>query len=476
MRKILFGLFIGGIIACTPKATVPSETIEQVEEVQEVVEKSTPCTILNELAPAVKDETETAFVLYKDFLKAGNYDEAFAYWKTAYYNAPGSNGSIQYHYDDGVKLYRNKYENSDDISLKRSYADSVRAIYNKRKECFGDAVYLDGRLGFDLYYYFYEATTEDEVFNLFTSVLESKGEDSDYFIMNPFAKILYDKAVDGSLPPAEAGKYAKIVLAAVKKGLNNCVKDCESWNIINDYAPARLENLEGIKGLYDCDYYSNKYYTAFKADPTNCEVINEAYRRMKWGECPESNTLFQEVAQAKRTHCTVVVNTEPGPLRQAYDAYEAGDYSGAVKKFEDFANGTTDVDKKAKYLLLVAKIYYRDIKKYAKARTYAEKAAEVKPSWGEPYLLIGKLYASSGPICGPGRGWDSQIVTWPAIDAFQKAKSIDPSVSTEANKWINTYKQYMPSKEDIFQRRLNVGDNFKVGCWINRSTTVRTAD
>ena len=90
-------------------------------------------------------------------------------------------------------------------------------------------------------------------------------------------------------------------------------------------------------------------------------------------------------------------------------------------------------------------------------------------------MLIGKLYASSGPLCGPGRGWDSQVVTWPAIDKFSYAKSIDPSVAEEANKLIRDYRRYMPSKEDIFQRRLSKGDVFKVPCWIQEKTIVRPA-
>jgi hypothetical protein len=59
---------------------------------------------------------------------------------------------------------------------------------------------------------------------------------------------------------------------------------------------------------------------------------------------------------------------------------------------------------------------------------------------------------------------------------FNKAKTIDPSVASEANTFINRYSQYMPTKGDVFQRSLKAGDTFKVGCWINRSTIIRTAD
>lgn len=94
---------------------------------------------------------------------------------------------------------------------------------------------------------------------------------------------------------------------------------------------------------------------------------------------------------------------------------------------------------------------------------------------GAAYMLIGRLYASSGPICGPGTGWDSQIVTWPAIDKWKKAKSVDPSVAAEANKLINRYRKFMPSKEDIFQRGLKVGQSYNIPCWIKEKTVIRAA-
>ena len=90
--------------------------------------------------------------------------------------------------------------------------------------------------------------------------------------------------------------------------------------------------------------------------------------------------------------------------------------------------------------------------------------------------MIGKLYASSGPLCGPGTGFDSQVVCWPAIDKWNEAKRVDPSVATEANNLIGRYAKYMPSKADIFSRPdIKEGSTFKVKCWIQETTKVRAA-
>jgi tetratricopeptide (TPR) repeat protein len=244
--------------------------------------------------------------------------------------------------------------------------------------------------------------------------------------------------------------------------------------MISDYAPNLLDNFEGIDNFYPCDYYKNKYLKIFEENMDSCDIVNLVHRKLQWGKCDLNTQDYAEVVKLHNTTC-YVAPPAPGPLRQAFNYYTEGKFRDAIRSFEEFVNKTDDADKKAKYLYMIAKIYYRDLKNFPMARKYALKAVKFKSNWGEPYLLIGKLYASSGPICGPGRGWDSQIVTWPAIDKFKYAKKIDPSVSKEANKLINAYEKFMPSVEDIFQRTLKIGDTFKVGCWINETTKIRAA-
>ena len=82
----------------------------------------------------------------------------------------------------------------------------------------------------------------------------------------------------------------------------------------------------------------------------------------------------------------------------------------------------------------LADSYYRQ-GAYSKARTLCYKAAELKSGWGEPYMLIGTMYASSGKRCsgGKGTGWDAQVVAWAAMDMWSKAKSVDANVASKAN-------------------------------------------
>jgi tetratricopeptide (TPR) repeat protein len=204
-------------------------------------------------------------------------------------------------------------------------------------------------------------------------------------------------------------------------------------------------------------------------------MIEKVGIRLRRGGCDVNGEALQKLTQAYKTQCKVEVPKTKGPLTEAFSFYRNGEYREAIVKFDEYLSTETEMEKKAKYQLVVAKIFYRDIKNFPKSRKYALAAAKSKPSWGAPYVLIGKLYASSGPLCGTGTGWASQVVTWPAIDKWNYAKKIDSSVSSEASKLINTYRKYMPSVEDIFSRNKKEGSSFRVGCWINENTTVRAA-
>ncbi|MEL6805577.1 MAG: hypothetical protein AAFO91_17545, partial [Bacteroidota bacterium] len=124
-------------------------------------------------------------------------------------------------------------------------------------------------------------------------------------------------------------------------------------------------------------------------------------------------------------------------------------------------------------LMAIANTQYR-MRRFSSARNTARRAAELKPGWGQPYMLIGRMYASSGPLCGSGTGFDSQRVVWVAIDMWNRAKQVDGSVAGEANRLIGQYRQYLPFRADCFQRGISEGDTYLVPCWIQQSTIVRT--
>lgn len=462
--KFLLPLFaVLCLFACTPKT---SETVTETKPTKPAGPK--PCATFED-APN-PDLSLEQFVLYRDFLREKDWDTAFDYWKKVYKNAPNADGKRGTVYNDGVRFYEHFIET--DPTQKDVYIKEVFKIYDKMEECYPDGGYAKATKGFAYFFNYPDLATKEEQYQLLKESIDLDGGEPRYFIINPMTSLLVDLALEEKIPVGEAKRYSRIILDAIEKGLAECEGEaCESWNIINEYAPARLEALEAIQDFYDCEYYKTKYFPVFKATPDDCETITTVYSRLRWGGCDVDGAELQEINAAYEKNCKQGTTT----TISCNDLLRDADYRGAIDCLENRIETLSDSKDKALYKLLIAKIYYAHLKNYPKARQYAEQAADLRGGWGEPYLLIGTLYASSGPLCGPGRGWDSQIVTWPAIDMWQKARSIDGSVAGKANKLINQYEQYMPSKGDIFQRGIKEGDPFRVGCWIQRNTTVRAA-
>jgi len=143
----------------------------------------------------------------------------------------------------------------------------------------------------------------------------------------------------------------------------------------------------------------------------------------------------------------------------------------AIDYYEEAINSEKDKYEKANYCYELAQVIYTQ-KNYSRVRDYARQAISLNPEWGKPYILIGKVYAASSKSIGES-DIQQRLVFCLAVDQFIKAKAVDPDVTAEANKEIATYSQYFPNKEDAFFENLKAGSTFKVGGWINESTTVR---
>ncbi len=468
-RICLLAMIIS-LCACSPK--VVTSTLPDKEDLPKKMdaEKIGPCA--NWFETGHQDEAETEHVIYRDHMRAKRYKEALPHWKKAFELAPMADGNRNTHYEDGIVIYNHFLQKAEDTEEKKEYLKKIMKLYDDLGKC--DAKFNpEGRKGFDYFYKYRDFVDDEEIYRLFKASIDKYDIKTDYFVLNPFSALLIQMFVEEKVDLKEAQHYAGKIKEILEHGLATCKneKECEPWNIINEYAPLRLEEFEGVDGFYDCNYYKEKYYTEFLDNPDDCDVIRTVLARFKWGGCSDEDEKLVEIRNALKEKC--VVATEPGPLRQAYDAYQDGKYQEAVTKFLEYVEKTDDPEKKAKYLLIVAKLYYGNLRNFSLSRKYALEAASHKSNWGEPYLLIGKLYASSGPLCGPGRGFDSQRVVWAAIDKFQYAKRIDPEAAEEANQWIRKYAQYMPKKEDLHMMQLSEGSTYTIPCWINEKTIVR---
>ena len=473
IQKLSILLFLVAV-SCSPKTTKETTEVPDKPVTTTPTEKLSPCK--NWTVPVKNEDAETNYVIYRDFLKLKQYDNAFNLWKKVYEIAPAADGKRKTVYEDGIKLYHYYFKQSGNEAERKDFVNRIMRLHDEIGECYEDEAYASGRKAFDYYYNYPTYTNSFDIYKMFMKSIDGTGLHTQAFVINPFTALLIEMHKEEKISMAEAQKYALLIPQILKEGETNCKeKECNAWGIVRSYAPERLSEFEAVKNFYDCSYYKQKYIPAFDQNSGDCEVVNEVYSTLRWGSCDDMDAEMMRVKKIKDQNCRVVV--EAGTLRSAYNALENGNYREAIKGFEAFVEKTDDNQKKAKYSLLIGKIYYAHLKQFSTARKYALLSAKYNPNAADPYLLIGKLYASSGPLCGPGRGWDSQVVTWPAIDMFNKAARLEPGskAGKEAAKLASKYKQYMPSMEDIFQRGLKVGDSYFVPCWIQQNTKIRAA-
>jgi hypothetical protein len=105
------------------------------------------------------------------------------------------------------------------------------------------------------------------------------------------------------------------------------------------------------------------------------------------------------------------------------------------------------------------------------ARNYALKALSYRSNLGRAYLLISTLYAGSANSCGNDE-FSKRMVYVAALEKAYKAKAVDPSISSLAERYISSYAANIPTKKLIFVEGKESGSSFRIGCWIGETVRV----
>ena len=406
------------------------------------------------------DSTKTieAISLYREFFKQDNYKDAISYWRYVFLNAPGAKERT---FLDGVKLYKDLIDNAKDENLKSAYTDTLLMIYDQRMKCFGVTGDLLARKAIEMIVLL--PKNVEEYFNLFKESIKMTANETNSSILYYYIMAAIRAQNAGIITDVRLLEIYSEVLDILEFNINKGGKSQDSYKSTQE----KIDEAIAKTGLLNCDNLKPMLEKQYKADPNNKDLWKKIYTQMRAARCA-SDPLFIEVAEKLMTE-------EPDAEKArilAISASNSGDFNKALKFYKQALELEQDNESKAEYCQSIAEIYYK-LKDYPTARTYALKAASLKNNWGDPYLLIGDMYRASGSICGPGTGFESQVITWPAIDKYETAKSIDPSVTSKADQRIVDSKQYMPSKAECFFQGLSEGDNFEVKCWINETTTVR---
>ncbi len=404
--------------------------------------------------------------LYYEYYKQKNYAEAFPRWEIAFNECPLSNRNL---YSHGEVIVEKLYKKEKDAAKKAEYYKLLMKVYDQRAQYFGNdkkypTAYIMGKKAITMLRY---NRNNPEVIKEVQPLLED-GFKALGMRTQPPALLTYmaNSAAMYKMNELSGEKLVEIYTEVTKvlnkqKDATKEANKSKMQEIINS-----VEKIFAQSGAANCETLAEIFGPQLADHTTDLEWLKRVNRLLAKGDCGESELFYQSSEYLHRIEPSA---SSAFGLSRMY--MKTGDTNRAIEFLTEAISLEEDADSKAKYHNTLGLIYMSQ-KKYSQTRAEAKKAIALKSDWGAPYILIGKAYAASASGYGSTE-FEHKTVYWAAVDQFKKAKSVDAESLAEANENITLYSQYFPNTEEIFFQGLKVGDSFKIGGWINTSTSVR---
>ena len=386
--------------------------------------------------------------------------DAIGPWRKVYTICPSARLGT---YVDGVKMYSFFIRNETDEAAKDAYIDTLMTIFDKRIKYFGKDGYVLGRKGVALYSY--RIQDYEKAYEYLSKSIELDGNgtypDVLVFFMRASKKMIDEGKASEDIIFDNYDLSSKIIESNLETNKDNAKK---------------LANWENVKGNINlifepfatCDAIIKIYTPKFTENPEDTKMLKKLIKLLDRKKCTDDPLYFEATVK--------LYDVEPSP-ESAYligkMLMQSKEYEKSIDYLKQGGELLENVDDRADCFLYIAECY-RTLKNYSSARTYALKSSVERPADGNPYIMIGDMYAASASSCG-GNDIGKKAVYWVAVDKYKKAKQIDPEKADIANERIKSYSVYFPPKDDIFFHNLNEGDEYVVGCWINEKTKIRAA-
>lgn len=410
----------------------------------------------------------SAWSLFYEGYKNEQYETALKYGRWILEGMPRelkgySKWSLSTQLDRLISVYSGLAQKETDPGLSAAYVDTADMIYDKVFANFSEDEidYYQWHLTRGTFYY----------------------ENAD-FIDNAKAKQTaeYKKAFE--LKPAETtkisdGYYLKVMLQ------NLVAEDSEESK---QEALALIEKAESnaIESLID--YFDSIRNKLFDSPEERIGFLQE-----KLEEEPENQDVLRQLRSLYTQQDNLAevqrINEKLYELDPSYQnsialanfAIENAENDLAIKYLNE-AKSKTDDSEKLKTIYYNLATAHKNKGSLRAARNSARQAINADASFGQPYILIADVYAQAVTNCsGSELERSDRAVYWLVLDYLYKAKRADSSVSSAADTRLRSYREYTPTKNDIFyESAWNEGDSIRVdsslkSCysWINESTTVR---
>lgn len=402
--------------------------------------------------------------LFHESVKNKQFEEAYGFWLPVYQSRPDLNKAI---YTDGAEILGYRYQQTTDENVRKALRDSIMQLHDDRIKYFDEAKYPDsyvlGLKAMDYLTYFPEDELALPAYGWLKESVTALGAKTQITVLRKFVEVSYN------LYKSNTDQYGEQFLADYQMASAALEQIAVAGGKNAEHAASQkayVDRLYAASGAADCSQMDQMYASVVAESANDIDKLGSIMKLYRRLGCTESDVYF-----AAAEHAHKLQPTDESAAGCAQMCIKKGDLEGAVEYYKQALTMVANNDDKADYLYRLANVYV-SLKNHQQGVSHAQQALELNAEDGRCYLLMGICYASAKIYDDPIL---ARSVFWVACDMFQKAKSVDASCSSDANKLIATYRQYFPSKEDVFfHRDLNEGATFRVGGWIGRNTVCRS--
>ena len=431
--------------------------------------------------------------VYRDQIKAKKYEAAMPQWRNLYTHCRAGNGNILKDGETIYKYFTVKAEKAGDKRLMKAHMDTVGIMMTQRIECYGTRTrkstkrpyagyryyllgkhYINSATKFDAMDSEQKATIFDyykKTIEAFKSSIKADGDNVESNLVHLYAFVAIE------LWKANTDEYKYITVDEMRALYDQLLNIAE---VNKDKVPF-IEAGDKVKSYYrpyerqifDCKFFVDQIKPDFYANYDDPDYIKENIRsKLVKGGCEDDEAFYVLV---KNRHKELIDSIRIND-RDFLDWAEVYEREGNEEKaIEFYIKGVDDSslesDRRFKAAMRLASKFQQK-NQWSKSLEYLNKAASIDPNSGAPFIRMGMLYLTANKSCA---SFERQKVTSIAIDFFNKAKGFSDSGADASDK-IGTYTQYLPTKEQVFQRGLKPGSGTTAGCVLKRSTTLRTKD
>jgi hypothetical protein len=438
--------------------------------------------------PKGAEEAKEQHIIYRDLFHSKQYKKAFPIWKALFQSVQSPKEAPSRHFKDGIKIYYAFAKSETNAEIKAAYIDTIVDLYQQQENCLGENGSNKVWLGYHLYSLRADPSLAIEAFE---GALRLDGQQTSNTVILPMAQLsVY-------LHQKKHPKFTKEYLTNLYHQLKKLAETNNTPAYLKKWKKAEQEFLriqEPLNTIWGCDFYEEQWKPFYLKDSSNLKQ-NQEILKVLGRTCGKERPFYVQVA-LRQEYLKVMTCHNVRPLsvhqqgryqenRARYFLKNGDSLQYRTYRDKAFVFYEEAIDNKGSTLTaketaeLAYRIAYEAYRKddFPKARKWCRTASLHQPNWGNPYILVGNLYASSYSKCASNNphGLDGQIVVWVALDEWRKAKKVDPSVQEKVNKTIKRYQKYLPELKDIFQHPLDIGAPYTVGCWIQQKTTIQIA-